>query len=696
MNFLKKDYWYKTFARAVQKMGFVKIPTGVAASRGGLFGFSSLGSLRKQCEAYQGHVYKCVTLIYRRAISVPIKLYKERADEDEEIKRHPFVDLMRRPNPFMTGGDLKAMTFMHRDLTGMAFWLKAMNGLARPAELWPLPVGNFVKFVFNDAGDELLKYEFRTDRGRPVFYDPEEIVYFRYPHPAYLLDGASPIQAMAFAYDTDLAIRVYQRNFFQNSARPDIVFQTEQDIEKEDAKRLLLAWKQAHQGVANAWEPAILDKGLKIEALTTAAKDFEFAALAGWTKEDILEAYNVPAGKLGSVKDVNKANALGIDITFNSECIKPRLDSYEEQITLDILAHYDDGLFVEHANCIPRDREHELKERESNLKSYYTSVNEERARGGMDPVPWGDAPFVPINLIQYGESLNIERGKVREETPPSIPPQGGTKGGVKDSSLRVGHERLVAARSRAFRGFLRKFFDRQKAEVLENLEKYYERVNGAVAGMSFAKTKTWLIEHKATVESISFDMQLANKALGEGGEIYIEASVMAGAEGALALVESGIAFDIYSPHASRFLTESIIQLKDCNLTTHNQIVMELLDGFESGESMQTLAKRIEKVFEHADKARSLTIAQTEVNSAVNFGTLEGYRQSGVVEKKGWLAGSDSRETHRYAARRYTGDGAIPVDQDFEVGGGRGPAPGSIGLPEEDINCRCTIFPVIRE
>ena len=116
--------------------------------------------------------------------------------------------------------------------------------------------------------------------------------------------------------------------------------------------------------------------------------------MAGWTKEDILEAYNVPPGKLGTVKDVNRANALGIDITFNSECIMPRLDLYEEVVTNEVLVHFDPSLFAAHENCIPRDREQILKERESNLKNMYSTINEERAREGKEPVPWGDAPFI--------------------------------------------------------------------------------------------------------------------------------------------------------------------------------------------------------------------------------------------------------------------------------------------------------------
>lgn len=395
---------YKAFPRSFQK---------IPASMGGLFeggfqGFTNLGERGLQLKAYQGHAYKCVTLIYRRAISVPMKLYKMRGERFEKVKRHPFLDLMREPNSFMSGSDLKAITFMHRDLTGMAFWLLAFNSLGRPTEIWPLPVHKFIRFRFNEAKTELVKYEFKTDSKKIIQYDPEEIVYFRYPHPLHPLEGASPIQAQAYAYDTDLAMKVYQRKFFQKSMRPDVVFETDQKIDPADAKRLLLTWKEAHRGVDRSWEPAILDQGLKLQVLS-GGQDFEFAALARWTKEDIFEAYNVPEGKLGGTKNVKDGSDLAIDITFNSECIMPRLRSYEEAISSSIMPYYDGGLFVKHANCVPRDREYDLKEREVNLKGLATTINEERAKEGLKPVPWGYAPWVPANTYQPGHARGNQR-----------------------------------------------------------------------------------------------------------------------------------------------------------------------------------------------------------------------------------------------------------------------------------------------
>lgn len=402
--------------------GWSKMPEdmgGIMPS--GFTGWSNLGSAEKQIEAYRGHVYKCVTLIARRAMSIPMRLYKEDGKAGQEIKQHPFLDLLWKPNEFMSGADIKFLTFIHRDLTGKAFWYVLRNSFGRPAEIWPLNPADFSRFIVDADGTRLAGFEFKTSTGKTVTYAPNEIVYFRYPHPRYIMEGASPIQAMAYSYDIDLAFRTWQRNFFQNSARPDVVFETDQPVQEPDAKRLLLAWNAAHQGVDRSWNTAILSNGLKAHVLSLSAADMEFAALAKLTKEDILEAYNVPAGKLGTVEDVNRSSDLGIDITFNSECIYPRLVSYEDQISRDILPAYDSGLYAAHDNCIPRDQDFELRRRESDLRSKMTSINEERQGAGLEPVPWGEKPWINIAEVQYGSpgaqiqdvARNMNRRRIR-------------------------------------------------------------------------------------------------------------------------------------------------------------------------------------------------------------------------------------------------------------------------------------------
>jgi hypothetical protein len=64
-----------------------------------------------------------------------------------------------------------------------------------------------------------------------------------------------------------------------------------------------------------------------------------------------------------------------------------------------------------------------------------------------------------------------------------------------------------------------------------------------------------------------------------------------------------------------------------------------------------------------------------------------------VEEKEWLATQDAvtRDTHVEADGQVVG-----IDEEFEVGDATCQFPGDTGDPEEDINCRCGVLPVIND
>lgn len=354
----------------------------------------SLGTRGRQLAAYQGWVYAAVGAIARRLAGVPLRLFRAPEAGGGEVLRHPVLDLLRRPNPILTGRQLRYTLATHLELTGMAFLLVADNALGRPAELWPLSPADLIEISAGpDTRRAITGYVFNGPQGQSITYRPAEVLYFRHPSPTSLIYGASPIEAMAHAFDIDLAVRIYQRNFFRNSARPEVVLSTEQRLTEDEARRVLTRWRQKHQGLAHVFEPTILDGGLKAQPLAYSSKDFEFASLAGWTQDNILAAYGVPAGKLGLVKDVNRANATGIDITFNSECIRPRLELWEDVMNAFLLPRYGAGLVFRHDNPVPSDRAQAHREAMQQLDRGVITINEARAAQGRGPVAWGDAPL---------------------------------------------------------------------------------------------------------------------------------------------------------------------------------------------------------------------------------------------------------------------------------------------------------------
>ncbi len=96
-----------------------------------------------------------------------------------------------------------------------------------------------------------------------------------------------------------------------------------------------------------------------------------------------------------------------------------------------------------------------------------------------------------------------------------------------------------------------------------------------------------------------------------------------------------ITFDLLNEKALKFLEDKKIKfaIKVAD-TTHKAIINELSEGFEKGESIQELSNRIKDMPEF-DMKRAAVVARTEIISSSNAGTLQGYKESGVVIGKEW-------------------------------------------------------------
>ncbi len=137
--------------------------------------------------------------------------------------------------------------------------------------------------------------------------------------------------------------------------------------------------------------------------------------------------------------------------------------------------------------------------------------------------------------------------------------------------------------------------------------------------------------------------------------------------------------------------------KQINATNEKQIKRVVRSGIEQGLSNAEIGEKIRQSTTFS-QARAQRIAQTETTKAINTATNESYKQfekeEGVKVLKEWISSRDDsvRETHAIL----DDDAPIPVNDDFNVDGYSGPAPASFGAAAMDINCRCTIAPVIIE
>lgn len=152
-----------------------------------------------------------------------------------------------------------------------------------------------------------------------------------------------------------------------------------------------------------------------------------------------------------------------------------------------------------------------------------------------------------------------------------------------------------------------------------------------------------------------------------------------------------------SPEVQSFIRDKVFRFaRKVNETTLEQLREELMRGEAAGEGVPQLMDRVSKVFGFAKDYRAERIARTEVVGASNGGAFHAYGQNGI-RWKAWLAAIDerTRPTHLEAHGRYA-ENPIPMEEPFVVGGVKLLYPGDpSGTPEEIINCRCTILPIVQ-
>lgn len=135
---------------------------------------------------------------------------------------------------------------------------------------------------------------------------------------------------------------------------------------------------------------------------------------------------------------------------------------------------------------------------------------------------------------------------------------------------------------------------------------------------------------------------------------------------------------------------TIRQLGIMDTTTRN-VRKVIADGIGEGLATGTIAKRIAEFSEVRTRGRARLIAQTEVISASNLGSVAAARATGLPLKKEWIATADERVRDAHA----DADGQIVEGTDgaFNVDGEELLFPGdtSLGATGANIfNCRCTL------
>lgn len=320
----------------------------------------------------------------------------KKAVDIEEITEHPFIDLTNNVNEFMNKTDCLEISDLHEELTGNAYWYLRYNNLEVPSEIWILQPDKV--WIVPDKQNFISHYMYKLGYGMDALrIEKEDIIHFKFPNPKDPYYGASPLQAVAEMYNINQNMNTYENAMFTNNARMEGYFSTDEEITDTSWERLKTELKETWEGVTNTGKTGLLDQGIKFNQISFSPRELGFLNGRRWSKSEIFEAYDTPMGLLD--EKANRANAEAAQYVYMKFGIQPRHKRFEEKLNEKLLPLYDEKLFVAFENCVPDDKEFNLKEEVDLVGAGIKTRNEIRLNRGEEPISGGDTIFIPMGSV---------------------------------------------------------------------------------------------------------------------------------------------------------------------------------------------------------------------------------------------------------------------------------------------------------
>jgi HK97 family phage portal protein len=327
--------------------------SGGGFRRGMMF---DLGSGRASRETYMraygrsGTVFSIVSLLAQSAASPRWHLYKKQAqdgrrrystsdsgdDQRVEVVTHAALSLWNKPNQFSSGFEFREGCNQHEELTGETFWVLNTEVANFPTSMWYVRPDRMEPVP--DPDDFLVGWIYTGPGGEQVPLKLTEVIHEKLPDPLDPFRGAGPVASILANIEQQDYATQYQRNMFLNGADPGAIIQVPGKLTERDFDELVERWRESHQGVARAGRVGVLENGITYAANAALSnKDLEYGNLRLANRDEIREAWRMHKSMLGTVEDVNRANAETAEDVFVSWMEIPRLERRRETLNHKLL-----------------------------------------------------------------------------------------------------------------------------------------------------------------------------------------------------------------------------------------------------------------------------------------------------------------------------------------------------------------------
>jgi HK97 family phage portal protein len=355
-------------------------------------------------------VYACVRILSETMASLPLVLYRNRADGGKDrITDHWLHNLLcRRPNRYQNPFEWREMLQGHLALRGNAYNQIITNPRGEIVELIPIHPDR-VKVEVLTTGE----YRYRvTDRAGTETILPRGAVWHLRGLSSDGLMGMSPIELARESLGMALAAQDYGARFFANDAKPTggwIEFPG--SFKDAEAKKVFRESYQQAQSGSNRGKVLVLENGMKFHEVGVTNKDAQFLELRKFQITDIARLFRVPPHMIADLDRATFSNIEQQSLEFVMHTMTPWAERWEASIESELLLDGDDlEIEFDFSNLMRGDAASRSAYYQSGIQNGWLTRNEARIAENLNPIEGLDEPLRPLNMVEESDAQDLDLG----------------------------------------------------------------------------------------------------------------------------------------------------------------------------------------------------------------------------------------------------------------------------------------------
>ena len=614
------------------------------------------------------NVYSCVKIIAEASNDVKLKTYGLKGGTYEEVEDtgNPINQLFTQVNPNTTENEFKEQSLSSLELQGNSYWWIVKDSLGIPVQLYFMRP-DYVKIIPNaDTPGGIKAYEFGTG-DRKERFGAEEILHFKYFNPRSQFYGQSPLEAAKVTIEADIYAKVYNKQFFRNSARPYGVLKSKVNLDPDKRNRIKKQWNSGHMGADKAYRTALLEGDLDYQQLGITQKDSDFIQQLRMYREVILAIFKVPPAMMNVFEYANYANVKEQRKIFWTDVMTKKLNKIASYINEFLIfpvwgSQFKVGFDYSEIEV--------LKEAENEKVDRFVKAI---SSGFLDPIKAAEMMgwettgtfYLPMNMVPIGSSAV-----------PASPKQ--LKKNMSKNLNQTREQGISRIRSR-YNSALGDMFKDQALRLNKDIAKVISDQKGIKA-----VDEPPIVDVEKLWNDGNYDEMIKGLSAGFVSEFMVQ-----GIDTARNLTGIDVAFGLDHPALQGASETLLAKLTDrTSLASKAEIHKIITNAIENNTTVDQMTRQIRKEvstkWNDFAKYRAERIARTEASNAYGEGSHEYYKQAGIPKHQ-WLSMGD--DDVQEPCLSYDNGKAIPINEAF--GGVHMHEPGH-------INCRCSVVPVSEE